>query len=153
MGTDPFMLSTSIIGVMSQRLIRCLCPHCRETKQATEEELTHILPFLPRCGKDLPNQIEIGHAVGCPLCEMSGYRGRTAIQEIMPVTADVAKAIASRETLDAIREIAVASGYEPMQFSALNLVLNGETTVEEVHRHVFMEAVSDSGRGHLRLAA
>ncbi len=153
MGTDPFMLSTSIIGVMSQRLIRCLCPHCRDTKQATQEELSQILPYLPRAGKDLPSHIEIGHAVGCPSCEMTGYRGRTAIQEIMPVTAEVAKAIASRETLDGIREIAVASGYEPMQFSALKLVLNGETTVEEVHRHVYMEAVSDTSRGHLRLAA
>ncbi len=153
MGTDPFMLSTSIIGVMSQRLIRCLCPTCKDMKQATQEELDQILPYLPRGGKDLPSHIEIGHPVGCASCENSGYKGRTAIQEIMPVTAEVAKAIADRETLDTIREIAVASGYEPMQFTALKLVLNGQTTVQEVHRHVYMEAVSDTGRGHLRLAA
>lgn len=153
MGTDPFMLSTSIIGVMSQRLIRCLCPHCKVTKPATGEEMSMILPYLPRGGKDLTTEVHISHAVGCHSCDMSGYKGRTALQEIMPVTAEVARAIASRETLDVIREIAVASGYEPMQFTALKLVLEGVTTIEETHRHVFMEAVSDHGRGHLRLAA
>lgn len=153
MGTDPFMLSTSIIGVMSQRLIRCLCPQCKVTKPATGEEMSMILPYLPRGGKDLSSEVHISHAVGCHACDMSGYKGRTALQEIMPVTAEVARAIASRETLDVIREIAVAGGYEPMQFTALKLVLDGATTIEEAHRHVFMEAVSDHGRGHLRLAA
>lgn len=153
MGTDPFMLSTSIIGVMSQRLIRCLCPHCKVTKPATGEEMSMIFPYLPRGGKDLSSEVHISHAVGCHACDMSGYKGRTALQEIMPVTAEVARAIASRETLDVIREIAVAGGYEPMQFTALKLVLDGATTIEEAHRHVFMEAVSDHGRGHLRLAA
>lgn len=152
MGMDPFLLSTSAIGVMSQRLIKKLCPHCKEMREATDFEREALFTYLPELRVALPGSIELAQSTGCGACDNSGFRGRTAVHEIMPVTAEVAKAIAARETLDVVRETAVASGYRPMQHAAMRMVLNGETTVEEARRHVFLDT-SVRDFGHLRLAA
>ncbi len=153
MGTDPFLLSTSVIGVMSQRLIKKLCPHCKEMREAADFEMEALYTYLPELRIALPGKIELAQSIGCPKCDQSGYRGRTAVHEIMPITADVAKAISNRESLDVIKETAIAGGYRTMQHAAMRMVLNGETTVEEARRQVFLETMVRDSRGHLRLAA
>lgn len=150
MGTDPFLLSTSVIGVMSQRLLRTLCPHCKEKKPASEMEMEALVKYLPA----LHGQYETYQPVGCAVCDQSGYRGRTAVHELMPITSDVASAIARHDSMDSIRELAAATGYQPMQEAAMQLVLAGLTTVEESRRHVFFDTFSKaSGHAHLRMAA
>lgn len=148
MGTDPFLLSTSVIGVMSQRLIKKLCTHCKDTKPATSQEMETLHVHFP----GLAGHANLCHPVGCPKCDGSGYKGRTAVQELMPVTSEVSRAIANRESMDVIREIASASGYRPMQESAMGLVLAGETTIEEARRNVFFDSFAQP-RTSLRLAA
>jgi type IV pilus assembly protein PilB len=148
MGADPFLLSTSVIGVMSQRLIKKLCPHCKESAKATEEELAQLITAFPGLDEDF----ELCYSTGCHKCENSGFRGRTAVQEIMPVTAEVARAISNHESLDVIREVAAASGYRPMQHAAMAMVIAGETTLAEASRHVYFDSFASS-KPALRLAA
>lgn len=129
MEIDPFLLSTSLIGVMSQRLLRVLCPHCKEEKLAGLDELelleshgvTSRTVFTPR---------------GCAMCAGTGYKGRAPVHEIMPVSPAMAKMIAERATLDALRDVA---GFVSMQSEALEMVREGRTSLDEAQRMVFFE--------------
>ncbi len=78
MGVEPFLLSSSLLGVLAQRLVRTLCPHCRESHLPDEEEC-HIMA-LPS-----DNTQVIYRAVGCEKCNFKGYKGRTGIHELLVV--------------------------------------------------------------------
>jgi len=153
MEADPFLLSTSLIGVLSQRLLRRLCPHCKDMREATDYEMDALYTYMPELREELPGKIDLAQSVGCPKCGGSGYKGRTAVHELMPVMGAVSEAIAARQTLEQIKEAAVASGYKPMQHAAMMMVLNGETTVEEARRHVYLETIVRDRRGNIHLAA
>jgi type IV pilus assembly protein PilB len=148
MGADPFLLSTSLVGVMSQRLVRILCPACKESRPTSDEELKLI------------DSIHLGASSGartvcvpkgCPQCDNTGYRGRTAVHEIMPVMPDVARAISTREPMEVVRSLAARHGYRPMQESALKLVLEGQTSLAEARRYVAFQWQAPA-TGHLRAA-
>lgn len=149
MGIDPYLLSTSLIGVMSQRLLRMLCPKCKAAQRLTSEESD----LLSAYGVTAPASIY--HAVGCPACGHSGYQGRTAVHEIMPIVPKVSRMIANRESVEAIRDVATAYGYSSMQHRALDLVVEGITSLEEAGRVVFLDAAYADNGGHqvLRVAA
>lgn len=110
MGVDPFLLSSSLIGVMSQRLVRTLCQDCKGEASAKNP---------------------------CRTCGESGFRGRKAVAEIMPVTRQVAAAIGNRSSMDDVIHAASIAGYKPMQAAADALIAAGKTTLEEARRHVF----------------
>ncbi|MCO5296356.1 MAG: GspE/PulE family protein [Fimbriimonadaceae bacterium] len=137
MGVDPFMLSTSLTGVISQRLTRVLCSSCSEERHTSDEERSLFTNFL-----GYPVET-VRDPRGCPYCAHTGYRGRQALQEILPVTRDVAHAIASRVPMDTVRELAVANGYEPMQRMALEMVASGVTSLEEIRRKVSFDLDSE----------
>ncbi len=134
MGIDPFLLSTTLVGVMSQRLLRVLCPHCKKSGLPSDAQTELYLAY----GQPIPG--EIFHPVGCAKCGETGYKGRTAIHEVMPVTPAVAQAIAAKESLTALRHHAEAVGYRPMQASAMDLISAGITSMEEAERVVFLDA-------------
>ncbi len=148
MGVDPFLLSTSLIGVMSQRLLRVLCPHCRIEHQPNEEEIGILQHHIAGMRDDpafafavergvLPSIFE---AKGCAACAGKSYKGRTTVHEIMAVTGDVAKAIGERAQIDELREAAGRYGYRPMYEEAMKLVLEGKTSLSEATRVVFFES-------------
>lgn len=137
MGADPFLLSTSVIGVVSQRLIRKLCPHCKTSKPADPLELQ----LLNSLHGSVPIR-ETMQPVGCSKCHNTGYRGRTAVYEVMSFSPEVASAVAAGAALNDIREIAHEAGYRPMRNAAIDLVLAGETTIAEAKRHVFFDSFS-----------
>lgn len=125
MGVDPFLLSTSLIGVMSQRLIRTTCTTCKGTKKTSQG----------RCGD----------------CTGTGFKGRTAVHEILPITSGVSAAIGSRLPMEAILHAGYAGGYKPMEVWAESLVRKGITTREEARRQI--QFTSDSSAFHVKLAA
>ncbi len=128
MGVDPYLLSTSLIGVTAQRLVRCLCPHCKK-EETNEEDLALLRSAV---GHD---RIEGAYTSGsCVKCSRTGFRGRMALHEILPVAGEVASAIAQRATVDTLRELAEAVGYEPMQVDGVRRVLEGTTSIQEVRR-------------------
>lgn len=137
MGVDPFMLSTSLTGVISQRLTRVLCESCSEERRTTGEERSLFANFL---GYPVES---VRDPRGCLRCAHTGYRGRVALQEILPVTRDVAHAIATRVPMDIVRELAIANGYEPMQRMALERVASGTTSLEEIRRKVSFDLDSE----------
>lgn len=147
MDVDPFLLSTSLIGVMSQRLLRVLCPHCRVERQPNDEESTILRHHMAGLREDpdfayatergiLPSIFE---AKGCAACQGRGYKGRTSVHEIMAVTGDVAKAIGERAQIDELRASAHKYGYHPMYEEAMKMVLAGTTSLSEATRVVFFE--------------
>lgn len=152
MGIDPFLLSTTLVGVMSQRLLRVLCPHCKAGSAPTDVERELFVAY----GQPIPKLIF--HPAGCDECNQAGYRGRTAVHEVMPVTPSVAQSISAREPFTVLRHQAELVGYRPMQAAALDLVAAGVTSIEESERVVFLDATyairddNVAGSSYLRAA-
>jgi general secretion pathway protein E len=111
MGIEPFLLSSSMLGILAQRLVRKLCPDCR--KQDAQ-------------GK--------WHAVGCPKCSQVGYLGRTGIYELLEVDETIRTAIHNRESEQKLRERALAIGFKPLSEDGRRWVKSGVTTEEELLR-------------------
>ncbi|NLN14720.1 MAG: Flp pilus assembly complex ATPase component TadA [Tissierellia bacterium] len=124
MGIEPYMVSSAIMGVISQRLVKLLCPECKVAYEASysEKKLLKI---------EEKERISLYRPVGCNSCN-NGYRGRIAIHEIMPVNEDLRRLINSRAHTDAIRNKALEFGMITLFQSAIELALKGETSFDEV---------------------
>lgn len=134
MGADPFLVSTSLIGVTAQRLVRSLCPECRRQVAPTSEEAALLEPYL-RPGE----RPVLCEAVGCERCRHIGYRGRIMIQEVLPIHREIGRAIADRASVGAIRQMASRQGFRTMAEDAVERILTGQTTLAEARRQVFFE--------------
>lgn len=126
MGVEPCLLSSSLVAVMAQRLVRLLCVDCRESLPATPAERE-----LLRIEGDDP--VELFHAKGCSKCNMTGYRGRTGIYELIEIDESLRNAIHEGESEQAMLTIARAN-HSGIQADGKRRILSGETTVEEVLR-------------------
>ncbi len=129
MGVDPYLLSTALVGTMSQRLVRVLCSHCKTEDDATAEETETMAKLF-----GVPDVKKIWRANGCDECYNTGYKGRMAVHEILPVAEEIAHLIAERAPMETLRTRAGYYGYLPMQQDAAARVLRGETTLEEAKR-------------------
>ena len=126
MGVEPFLLSSSLVAVMAQRLVRLLCTDCRELSDVTPTEKEML-------GVEGNDQVQIYHAKGCAKCNMTGYRGRTGIYELIEVDEELRTAIHEGEGEQAM--LAVARKHYPgIQADGRRRILAGETTLEEVLR-------------------
>jgi len=126
MGVEPFLLSSSLVAVMAQRLVRLLCVDCRESAPATAGELELL-------GLSADEHHEIYHAKGCARCNMTGYRGRTGIYELIEVDETLRAAIHEAESEQAMLAVA-RQKYPGIQADGRRRILAGETTLEEVLR-------------------
>lgn len=127
MGVEPFMLSSSLAGVVAQRLIRVLCPHCKQKYTADETECEHL---GISGGKQPP---EIYHAKGCEECRFNGYKGRSGIYEIIPVDDRVRRMIHKHESEQDIVTY-LRNKFTSIKEDGVQKVLSGITTLEEVLR-------------------
>lgn len=128
MGIEPFSIAASLAGVISQRLVRKICPVCKKVHVATDEELS-ILEL------DIP--VELYSGDGCEACGGTGYKGRLGVFEVMGVTKSLRELINDRCTEEELRKLAIAKGMKTLKENAKMLVLEGETTVEEMIRLLF----------------
>ncbi len=126
MGVEPFLLSSSLLGVLAQRLVRTLCPHCRESHLPDEEE--RQLLALPE-----ENTLVIYRAVGCAECSFKGYRGRVGIHELLPVDEKVRELIHNGQGEQAIEKYVRHSSVS-IRRDGFDKVMLGKTTLEEVLR-------------------
>ena len=133
MGIEPFLVSSSMIGVIAQRLVRILCHRCKQPYTPTEEVLRRVGLSGP---SDPPTFYK---AVGCEFCNHIGYKGRSGIFEIMPVDDEIKSLIVKQATSGQIKEAAIAAGMRTLQQDGLAKVQNGMTSLEEVLRVVFVE--------------
>lgn len=127
MGCEPFLIASSLLGVMAQRLIRVLCPHCKTPHVPTDEELATL-----EVSRDMIPNGHIYRAVGCGQCNQKGYIGRTNIAEILMLTEDIRSLIMQRKDGGTIKRQAIANGMRTLRHDGVRKVLSGVTTVEEL---------------------
>jgi general secretion pathway protein E len=132
MGVEDYLLTAVLRGVMAQRLVRRLCPDCRQEAPAAPELVQRF--GLDRRTNSRP--ITLSHAAGCPACRQTGYRGRAAIAEFLEMGPEIERLIFSRADHSTIERAAVAGGMETMFDAGLAAALAGETTIEEVTRSI-----------------
>ena len=129
MGIEPFLVTSSIIAIIAQRLVRVLCPHCKEVYVPDDESLSNL--GLNRTA--LKNHT-FYRKNGCNLCMQTGFRGRTAIFEIMIVDDEIKKLVLKTSDANQINELALKRGMITLQKDGIDKVLQGMTTIEEVLR-------------------
>jgi general secretion pathway protein E len=126
-GVEPFLLHSTVLGVLAQRLVRTLCPHCREPGTIEEEGWKSLTqPW------QIPAPAKINLAKGCLECRMTGYMGRIGIYEMMTLTSAQRRLITAETDLNKVREQAMRDGMKPLRVSGALKVAAGLTTVEEV---------------------
>ena len=120
MGIEPYLISAGLIGVISQRLIRKLCPHCREKIKNTNP---------------LSDSEYIYRAKGCSKCN-GGYKGRIAVFEIMIIDSEIRDMISRKENVKNIKNLAIEKGMNTLSIEILKLIEKGETSFEEFYKNI-----------------
>ncbi len=129
LGIPPFLIQSTVIGVLSQRLVRKICVHCKESFEVESSELSaRGLDFA----KDGPVTLYRGE--GCNKCRGTGYLGRTGIYEVLPFTEPIKKITTTETNLQTLREQALKEGMVTLRENAIKKLLGGETTYQEVLR-------------------
>ncbi len=126
-GVEAYKIAAALRGIIAQRLMRRLCPTCKEVWMEAPPE---------RLKKWVPTGTPLYRAAGCPDCAMTGYRGRFSIIEVLRVTPEVERSVAAGETADKIAQAARRAGMKSLWDSGLAHVLRGETTIDELMRVV-----------------
>jgi type II secretory ATPase GspE/PulE/Tfp pilus assembly ATPase PilB-like protein len=125
MGVEPFLISSSVIGILAQRLVRKICPECKE-KSAVPSEVAKQL--------GLKGEAVFYHGKGCKNCKASGYTGRIGIFEFLHVTEGIKKMIIGRASADDLKKKALEEGMKTLRVDGIDKVKLGMTTVEEILR-------------------
>lgn len=126
-GAEPFLIASSILGILSQRLVRVLCPHCKKRHNPSSAEMS-LLGITPA-------QIEgtnICKPVGCDHCGFKGYSGRTLIMELLVVTEDIRSLVMQRKDAGTVKKQAIANGMTTFREHGLQKVMAGITSIEEL---------------------
>jgi general secretion pathway protein E/type IV pilus assembly protein PilB len=126
-GISPDIMTGNIIGVVAQRLVRVLCPHCKEAYVPGVDERKLL-------GIEVATDVQIYRNVGCKLCNHSGYRGRMAIMELLRIDNDFDAMIARRAHLDEMRAVAHEKGFVTLADDGVRRILEGYTSLAEVTR-------------------
>jgi type II secretory ATPase GspE/PulE/Tfp pilus assembly ATPase PilB-like protein len=127
MGIEPFLTASAVTAGVAQRLVRQLCPHCKR-------RTTLSVSSLDRAGFSVAFDLEAYEPVGCGRCGNSGYKGRTGLYEVMPITDEIRDLTVERTAAEEIRKIAVAQGMRPLRSDGFEKVKNGITSIAEVAR-------------------
>jgi type IV pilus assembly protein PilB len=139
MGVEPYNFVSCLNCVLAQRLIRMLCPYCKRQYRAKEQELIES-GLRPEEHRETPFYIN----VGCDACNHTGYRGRTAIHELLDLSDNIREMIVERRPGSEVRRAAEAEGLTSLRESALRKVFAGVSTLHEINRVTFVEEVSAS---------
>jgi type II secretory ATPase GspE/PulE/Tfp pilus assembly ATPase PilB-like protein len=126
-GISPDIMAGNIIGVVAQRLVRVLCPQCKEPVKPTDEQRKVL-------GVKRNEAIQIYKHKGCKRCNQTGYRGRMAILELLRIDADMDSLIARRAHLDELRKMALEKGFTTLADDGVRRILEGYTSIDEVMR-------------------
>ena len=136
LGIQPFLTSATILGVMAQRLLRTLCPHCKQAVDVSaESEIAIQWQELVQPWR-APVPAQVYKAQGCEHCRHTGYQGRVGLYEIMPLSNELKKLVAADANLDALKQQAYREGVQPLRLSGAKRISEGLTTIEEVMRVV-----------------
>ena len=130
LGLPPYLVNSTLLGVMAQRLVRTLCPSCRVPADPIEDDEWSALTRPYRASKPSVTYA----AGGCLECRMTGYRGRLGLYEVMVMSAELRKLVAHGASIDELREQAFRDGMKPLRASGAHKIALGLTTKDEVER-------------------
>jgi len=128
LGVEPYLVSSSLIAIMAQRLLRRVCPDCKKEYKPSTRELREL-----GLG-DLPSQTQFYIGAGCDKCFQTGYRGRTGIYELMLISEEIQNLIYQRTSAGAIKKVSLDAGLQTLRMDGTRKVLAGITTISEVLR-------------------
>ncbi|MFH1711951.1 MAG: GspE/PulE family protein [Patescibacteria group bacterium] len=141
MGVEDFLIASTVVSVIAQRLVRRICLRCIQSEPATKQELVAIKKseklekyFKEITGKKTLNNLRLFHGAGCKVCNGTGYLGRTGIFEILSVSDSVREALMADHNADEIHDIAIKEGMKSMLYDGVEKVSLGLTTLSEVMR-------------------
>jgi type IV pilus assembly protein PilB len=123
MGVEPFLIASSLVGVLAQRLVRRLCAKCKEEYIAREHEMKIL---------KLNEETKLYKPVGCPECNGSGYKGRIAAYEILTINSETRDLISQNASVETLRQLALKNGMKTLSDSCTRLILTGVTSLEEM---------------------
>ncbi len=132
MGIEPYFITSSLVASIGQRLMRRLCPTCKQPFPITKELITEL--GLPKS-----TSAKLYKPVGCPECDQTGYRGRMCVMEIFRMNDAIRDLVLAHKPATALRDAAVTGGMTTIQDAAKARVLDGSTTVEELRRVIYLE--------------
>ncbi|MPS49989.1 GspE/PulE family protein [Methylobacillus sp.] len=127
LGIPPYLIHSSLIGIMAQRLVRTLCPHCKTPAEISQERWDDLVGAWK-----LPKPAQIYAANGCLECRMTGYRGRSGIYEMLSLTPELKKLITHDADLASIKKLAYQQGMQPLLINGAEKIAEGLTTIEEL---------------------
>lgn len=130
MGVQPFLISSSVVAALAQRLIRTLCNSCKRPTKVSEFEM-HLLDI-----EALPTGATVYKAMGCPQCGGTGYGGRTSVSELLVINDEIRDLILKRSDASTIKKAAQRSGMRTLRENALSKIFSGITTIEEINRAI-----------------
>lgn len=131
MGAEPYLLGATVIGIVSQRLARRVCQHCKEEVEADLN--SPVMKYLGVAAEDLQEH-KVYQGKGCDVCRQTGYQGRTGLYEILTMSSEVSSLINTRASLAEIRDAAIGNGMTTLREDGKRKVLDGITTADEVLR-------------------
>ncbi|HOV87011.1 MAG TPA: ATPase, T2SS/T4P/T4SS family [Syntrophobacteraceae bacterium] len=129
LGTESFLIADSLLAILAQRLVRILCPHCKEPYPAREADIQRLKEVL----EEVPHTT-LYHNKGCDRCGFTGFRGRTAIFELLPISETVRSAIVGGKDAGSIAQLGYREQYRPLLHHGYRKALDGVTTLSEVLR-------------------
>ena len=132
MGVDSYLIADSVVGIIAQRLVRRLCPHCKRKKLAEPNELSFF-------GLPLDSKVELYEPTGCQRCNQTGFGGRIGVYEILEVTPELKYMISRKESANELKRVAIENGMSTLRNSAARLALEGITSFHEVLNVSFEE--------------
>jgi type IV pilus assembly protein PilB len=135
MGLEPFLVTSAVSGVLAQRLARRLCVHCKDAFEPTEADIISAGWNMEEV-EAVGGMDKVYRAVGCSACSNTGYRGRKALAELLPMTEEIERIIIEGGSVEEIHRVGVAQGMCTLRQSGLRKAIEGETTLEEVLRVV-----------------
>ncbi|MAG57262.1 MAG: type II secretion system protein GspE [Planctomycetes bacterium] len=136
-GVEPYLVASSLISVIAQRLVRVICSECRMETSPSQEDLK-LMRELKLAPTDLPNG-QLARGGGCDNCFNTGYTGRTAIYEMLDISEDVRTLVVDRASATVIKRAGMAQGLVTLRADGIRKVLEGVTTIEEVLRVTQMD--------------
>jgi len=134
MGVEPFLVTSALDVVLAQRLARRLCDRCKEPYQPSEEELLSARWAMETI--DIGDWPTLHRAVGCSACGRTGYRGRFALHEVMPISEEIERLIIERRSVEDLSKVAQMEGMIPLRQDGLRKAAMGMTSIEEIFRVV-----------------
>lgn len=132
MGIEPYLVATSVSGVISQRLVRQICHHCKTSFEASSYEKAIL-------GVDANMPLKLHKGEGCTYCNKSGYSGRIGVYEIMEITREIRESIILNKSIDDVKDMSIRNGMKTLRKSCEELVYNGETTIDELVKITFLK--------------